>query len=279
MTRLTKLFTGAIIVCLCTAGYAWADTYVSGQATAVPAVSAYGYSADEVAVNQGAVVYWYAHGFANAYGHYPMNWAELQSVGLPLRKFVSPHTGQEINFDDGMLDFDGDMVYMYGVGDVQVHIQTTGGVVVLPGILEGQAKCSANACQPVTCNYTCCDITICGFDCWDCCGDQCICEIIQWMLWRSFETYECRYGTRPCDDVVWIASGMAPIDADWRLYFSGMDIEYVWGNCVLKKAYVHCCEPCTPCRDNPCTQCAPQRCNECVTTVPTGGCTTGKCGR
>ena len=247
MRKLYSLLAGALVAC-CLLGTAWAQG----------ADDAYGFTADEIAQNQGAVAYWYAHGFANAFGGFPSNFAELGDHGLPLRDFFSPHTGDAINFDDGTLDFDGDMMYVPGDWDVEIHVQTSEGVFVLPGAIGGTDDC---------CRTFCCEIAICGFDCWEVCDDQdAACKIMQWMMWESFETYECRYGTRPCDVKTWMASGFAPIGANWRELAPFMDIEYVYGNCSVKKAYVTCCAPCEPkCKSDcgGCNKCAKDNCVKC----------------
>jgi len=308
-----------------------------------PAANAYGFTMDEIAVNQGVVAYWYAHGYANAFGCFPNTWAEVQSRGMPLRTFVSPHTGEVIDLDDGSLDFEGDMVYVpCACWDVQVRVLTSAGEVCLPAVLMGHPlpnSCcytcnpcdpcnpcgSCNTCAPYNtcttcntcdpcgcdwcdpcdpctpCNYdpccapcntcaspcdpcmtccapccpcpTCCDIRICDCECWCICSPQeAVCEITQWMMWRSFETFECLYDRRPCDDLEWVASGIAPIDRNYKEYAPFMDIEYIYKNkcccCYLKKAYVHCCYPCMPCCQpccdpcNPCDKCQPA-CNPC----------------
>jgi len=250
-----------LVMALAAASPALADVYLA-DGNLPSAVTQHGYNADEVAVNQGVVAYWYAHGYANMYCCFPQSWAQLQSAGLPLRGFVSPHNGQAINFDDGSLDFAGDMTYSVGVGDVMIMVQTTTGVVSLPGVLAGQQKCTSNACCPTTCTYNWCDISICGFDCWNCGNTQaCICEMIQWMLFRSFETYECRYGTRPCNEQVWMASGLAPIGPNWKQMAPFMNINYVRADCYVKKAKVECCVTCTPCEIGP-SKCGSQNCGQ-----------------
>jgi hypothetical protein len=244
----------------------------AGQA----AQNAYGFTPDDIAVNQGAVAYWYAHGYANAFGCLPQKWSELKTHNLPLRKFESPHTGEEIDFDDGSLDFDGDMTYAVNGCDALIQVKTTTGVVTLPGSLPSTWNCAQRNCNP--CNPCgnccgrcprCCDITICGWDCWGyMCPDDAVCKIIQWMMWRSFETYECRYGQRPCDDMMWMASGFAPVDKNWKELAPQMYIEYIYKKCSLVKAKVHCCSPCmskcgSPCGQPACGGCGKPGCDKC----------------
>jgi hypothetical protein len=271
----SKLTLTALVMAFMCFSAANAAVYTTEPTGVAGGDAAYGYDSDQVALNQGAVVYWYAHGYANAWAGYPGLWSDLEAKGLPLRKFFSPHTGQEINLDDGSLDFDGDMTYAVGSADVAVAVQTTAGVVTLPGVLEGQAKCGANGKCPVACNYAFCDITICGYDCWKCASDQdCVCTLMQWIMFKSFETYKCRYGTWPCDENVWMASGFAPIDRNWKERMREMDIEYVWGSCYLKKAKVKCCAPCVKCQTGcdkcggksctSCDKCATKKCTSCV---------------
>jgi hypothetical protein len=310
MRKLGLLALGVIIACCCF------TIALAAEETAAPAADSYGFSPDDVAVNQGVVVYWYAHGYANAFDGYPQKWADLEAKKLPLRKFQSPHTGEDINLDDNSLDFDGDMIYVYKDCDIEVQVKTTTGVVTLPGILEGsktpvmactkvcspcdpcgkpkcgsceKPKCgscekpSCNTCEKPkcgscekpscnTCKNRCCDITICGWKWWGCMSDEkAICKITDWMMWKSFETFECRYGTRPCDDLVWMASGLAPIDKNWKELAPFMTIEYIWGKCTLKKAKVFCCNTCQPCapKCSPCekpkcsTPCEKPSCNTC----------------
>jgi len=276
-----------------------AETAAAAPATETPAAKpmtdSYGFNADDVAVNQGAVAYWYAHGYANAFGGFPAKWADLTAKGLPLRKFQSPHTGDDIDFDDGSLDFDGDMTYKSTGCDVEIQVKTTQGVVTLPGTLSSVSLCPNQGCSPYnrcgSCRTKCCDVTICGWESWGCMSDQdAVCKIIGWMMWRSFETYECRYGSRPCDDMVWIASGFAPIDKNWKELAPFMDIEYIWGKCALKKAKVHCCQPCVAqCQPkcNTCNTCQQPKCNTCGKCHKCGGtapcgtspCTSGSCSR
>jgi hypothetical protein len=261
-----------ILTCLlafwCSA--AAAAVYTEDPSGVTSGEGSFGYSPDEVAVNQGAVIYWYAKGYASAWGDYPVAFGDLTAKNLPLRKFYSPHTGQEIMLDDGTLDFDGDMTYRVGVGDVEVQVQTGNGVVTLPGSIEGQAKCKANTGCPTCCKYAHCDITICGFDCWKCSYDQeCICMLTQWILNKSFDLYKCRYGTLPCDEAVWMASGLAPIDRNWRNLQPDMDIQYVMGSCYIKRAKVVCCPPVVKCMS--CDKCGGKGCNTCGSS---GKCTT-----
>ena len=266
---------GALLACLlCSAVYA--------QETAAPldvpaieagAANAYGYNADDVAVSQAVVLYWYAHGFANAYGNFPANFAALVEKGLPLRKFISPHTGDEINPDDGTLDFDGDMLYKPGeCWDVSVEVQTSKGVVSIPGTVTATSDISVQydpCCCPELCGG-CCYVGCEKCEDWGICDPmEAACKIVQWMMWKSFELHECMYGMRPADEKAWMASGLAPIDANYKEYVPTMDIEYIYskGNCcVLKKAKVTCCAPCVPC--SPCKSvCKPEApcgsCNKC----------------
>ena len=272
-------------VCMA-AGAAKAQMQQSGDLPS--AVDQYQYDPDDVAVNQGVVAYWYAHGYANAYCCWPQKWSDIVAKGLLLRSFYSPHTGEEISFDDGSLDFDGDMTFEFTGSDVEIAVQTTKGVVTVPGVLEGQSKCgvyNGGCSAPPTCNYKHCDVTICGFDCWkEVCGNGATCEVAQWMLYRSFELYECRYGQRPCNEQVWMASGLAPVDANWKERAPYMTIDYIYGKCVLKKAKVHCCETCAPCKPA-CSKCQPNNpCESCKQRAPEpysdgSKCRTGKCGR
>lgn len=295
MRKLGLITLGLLTACLC-----WTVALAQDQ-TAAPMKDSYGFTPDEIAVNQGAVVYWYAHGYANAFNGFPAKWADVTAKGLPLRKFESPHTGEAIDLDDGTLDFDGDMTYAVKGCDAEVQVQTTAGVVTLPGILEGSVtpkmtcntcdKCNpcgqkqscntcnscrqgnscntCNKCAKPTCNTCnkcktrCCDITICGYDYWGCLTDQkAVCAIVQWIMWRSFETYVCRYGMFPCDETTWMASGLAPVDKNWKELAPFMEIEYVWGNCGIKKAKVACCNTCQPCAPK-CNSCVKPACNSC----------------
>ncbi|MEZ5337988.1 MAG: hypothetical protein R3F46_06945 [bacterium] len=241
---------------------------------------AFGYTADDVAVNSGAVLYWYAHGYANAWGDFPASFAAMVDKGLPLRTFNSAHTGDAIDPDDGSLDFDGDIMYVPGdgCGDVQVHVQTSHGVVNIPmdnlvatSDISGQfGPCCDMACPG------CCNIAICDHECWNLCDNtDAACKIVQWIMWRSFETHECMYGKRPASEAAFYASGLAPVDANYKEYVPTMTIEYVVKGgcdcCYIKKAYVECCAPCVPC--SPCakTTCG-SKCGGC------GGCDKPKCG-
>ncbi|MCH7471883.1 hypothetical protein IIA79_02915 [bacterium] len=258
-----------------TGGFASQGGAAAAQSGGDPAAADnYGYKDNEVAENQGVVAYWYAHGYRNAFGSFPATWADVVSAGLPLRKFVSPHNGDEIDFDDGSLDFDGDMMYKAGSWDVEVHVKTSSGVTVIPGVLSGRTG-PFYGCQTGWGCYACCDVTVYKCEYWHCLGPQdAVCKIVQWIMWRSFETYECLYGTRPCDDTVWIASGLAPIDANWKEYAPFMDIEYVWRKCTLRKAYVNCCSVCVR---------GASPCGRCAGVSGYAGCTAksrcGKCGR
>jgi hypothetical protein len=228
------------------------------------------YTADAIAENQGAVAYWYAWGFKYAFGHFPAEFAELQDHGLPLRSFNSPHTGDVIDFDDGSLDFDGDMLYSVNGSGVEIQIQTGSGVTVLPGTLSLTNICGETSC---------CEILICKEEFWNICDDQAAaCKILQWMMWKSFETHECRYGYRPVDEQAWIASGFAPIDANWKELAPYMEIELIYGKCELKKAKVTCCatspscDPCAKgiscdkgdkCKQKTCSSCKPVCADKC----------------
>ena len=263
---------GALIACL-TMGVAYAQDAAEADGT----INAYGYTMDDVAVNQGIVLYWYAHGYANCYGCPPKSFAEMTEKGLLLRKFMSPHTGDEIDPDDGSLDFNGDMIYMPAeCGDVGVHIQTSTGVVELPGYVCGHSDVSVQF-DPCCCLWLCpggaCIYE--GWECWDICGcggDECACTLVQWMMWNSFETHEVLFGIRPADELAWYASGLAPIDKNYKEYAPSMDIEFIYKSagycCFLKKAYVHCCAPCVPCTPckpvcDPCNPCV-KSCNKCA---------------
>ncbi len=267
------------------------------SAAAEPAANAYGFNLDDIAVNQGVVAYWYAHGFANAFGSLPAKWADLEARKLPLRKFDSPHTGEAVNFDDGTLDFDGDMTYSSTGCDVQIQVQTTAGVVVLPTMLQSSWNCPqrCNPCNPCgSCTSRCpqyCDIAICGWENWGCmCPDEAVCKIIQWMLWKSFETYECRYGCRPADEMMWYASGFAPVDKNWKELAPQMYIEFIYHKCSLIKAKVDCCSPCktkcgSPCQSK-CNSCAKSSCGSCGKSDCGGKCKSkcstpscGSCGK
>ena len=261
---LRNLLLGAIIACMFI-GFAQA-----GEVEPPAGVNAYGYTFDDVAVNQGVVLYWYAHGYANCYGGFPESFAAMVEKGMPLRTFVSPHTGDAIDPDDGSLDFDGDMMYAPGdCWDVEVHVQTSAGVVKLPKVLSANTEHVLMqfdpCCAPCYLCGDCCDITICCWDCWKidpCDPNDAICKVVQWMMWKSFELHECLFDTRPVSEVAWIASGLAPVDQNYKEYVPTMDIEYIYkGDCccqILKKAYVHCCTPCKPC----CEPCKP-KCDPC----------------
>jgi len=259
-------------------------------APAAPAPDAYGYNADDVAVGQGVVLYWYAHGYANAYGNFPATFADMVAKGLPLRKFMSPHTGAEIMPDDGTLDFDGDMTYKTAeCGDVTVMVQTTKGVITLPGTITASSDISVQfgPCCPVRCG-TCIDITICEIECWNLCdASDAACKIVQWIMWKSFETHQALYGMRPADEAAWMASGLAPIDKNYKEYVPTMDIEYIYSKgdcCFLKKAKVNCCSPCavvSPCKsvckpEAPCGKCnkceSKSKCNTCETKSKCNSC-------
>ena len=240
---------------------------------------AFGYTADDVAVSSGAVLYWYAHGYANAWGEFPASFAAMVDKGLPLRTFNSAHTGDAIDPDDGSLDFDGDIMYVPSdCGDVEVHIQTSNGVVNLPGdnlVATSDISGQFGPCCDMACPG-CCNIAICGTECWNLCDNtEAACKIVQWIMWRSFETHECMYGKRPASEAAFYASGLAPVDANYKEYVPTMTIEYVVKGgcdcCYIKKAYVECCAPCVPC--SPCakTTCG-SKCGGC------GGCDKPKCG-
>lgn len=276
MRKLLLIMAGSILV-LCFNSVALAQN--------APA-SAYGYTADEIAENQGAVAYWYAWGYKYAFGQLPASFAQMKEHGLPLRGFFSPHTQTEINFDDGSLDFDGDMTYSITGASPVIRIQTTKGVVVLPGTLTRTDECGIAHC---------CDISICQDACWKVCDDNhAACAIVQWMMWKSFETHQCRYGYRPADEQAWMASGFSPIEPDWRTRYPYMNIKLIYGKCELKKARVTCCAPCptcTPCAvAKPCGQCdkckpkcdtgckpkCESKCNTCAV-VPVARPACGKC--
>lgn len=253
----------AAILILSTAQTAWAGVYTADMAS-----SGFGYSADDIAINQGVVAYWIAHGYANIYSGYPAAWADVQSKNMPLAtEYYSPHTGDVIDLDDGSLDFPGDMTFSVGLTDVDIAVQTSSGVVHLPGTLSGEAKCSANAGCMKCSSCKLCDISIQGWDCWKCPNEQaCICELAQWLINKSFDTYVCRYGTYPASAEVWIGSGLAPITADYRKHASYMEIAFVGESCWVKKAKVKCCAKCMPC-ENSIAKCGVQN-----------GCAGGKCG-
>ena len=254
----------------------------------------YGYTADDVAVNSGAVLYWYAHGYANAWGNFPATFADLVDKGLPLRTFNSAHTGDAIDPDDGSLDFDGDIMYVAGDGcyDVEVHVQTSNGVVnVGVDSLTGTSDISGQF-GPCCCKDLCggcCTITICDRECWDVCDNtEAACRIVQWMMWKSFELHECLYGARPGSESAFYASGLAPVDANYKEYVPTMTIEYVVKGgcdcCYVKKAYVECCGPCNVC--GPCgtksacgckDKCGSKCGGKCGCSAPKCGCKS-KCG-
>lgn len=265
MKRLSFVLLGAVLTCCACLGIAFADAHEDS----------YGYTADDVAVNSGAVLYWYAHGYRNAWGNFPTNFAAMVDTGLPLRTFNSAHTGDAIDPDDGSLDFDGDIMFVAGDGcyDVEVHVQTSNGVVNLPSDwIEASSDISAQfgPCCDMDCG-TCVDITICDIDCWNVCDNtEAACKIVQWIMWRSFETHEKLYGKRPSSESAFYASGLAPVDANYKEYVPTMTIEYVVKGgcdcCYIKKAYVECCAPCVPC-----SPCAKSKCGS-----KCGDC--GKCG-
>ena len=217
-------------------------------------VDAYGYTFDDVAVNNGIVLYWYSVVCGWCSGETPATAAEMFGKGM-LRTYVSPHTGAAIDPDDGSLDFDGDLIYKDG----EVHVQTTKGVVELPGVVMAESDISVQwdpCCCPMCLVPGCVDVTICDWECWDeCCDERMLCRAVQWMLWRSFETHEALFGKRPADEMAWFASGLAPYDTDWKEKAPFMDIEYVYKGgdcCYLKKAYVHCCADCCETKCNSC---------------------------
>ena len=225
MKMLMLVMVGSILVLCCN------DVAQAQDSQGLP----YEYTVDEIAENQGVVAYWYAWGYKYAFGELPGTFAKLDSHGLPLRSFNSPHTGAVIDFDDGSLDFDGDMLYSSTGGYPEFLVQTTSGVVTLPGTLVRTDECGETLC---------CEVLICKEECWKVCDDQdAACKILQWMMWRSFEFHECRYGYRPVDVEAWMASGLAPIDSNWRELAPYMDIEFVYDKCSVKKAYVNCCPP------------------------------------
>jgi hypothetical protein len=213
--------------------------------------------APHAAVNQGVVAYWYAHAYANLNGGFPEKFADLAKVGLPLRKWVSPHTGETIDPDDGKLDFLGDFTFTTGCNDVTIKVSTSAGEVSLPGTLQGSDGC----------NGTCCDITICGFECWKACGNEQVCQAIQWILWKSFKLYDCLYQCCPADEMEWMASGLAPFDKNWKELAPFMDVCYFYGDCCLKKAKVRCCDPCNSCSTTKCGSC-----NKCGSNKSCGSC-------
>ena len=269
---LRSILIGAIIV-VCCANLAWAQ---DAPAATNGAVNAYGYTYDDVAVNQGIVLFWYAQGYTNCYGCPPQTFAEMTAKGLPLRKFTSPHNGDVIDPDDGSLDYDGDMIYVPGpCWDFEVHVQTTAGVVKLPGAVTGHSNIGVQF-DPCCCLWFC-PGTVCvyvdKYKCWDICGnDSCACQIVEWMMWKSFETHEALYGGRPVDELAFYASGLAPVDKNYKEYVPYMDIEYIYKEknccCYVKKAYVTCCQPCVPCSPcvKPCDPCNPceTKCNSCA---------------
>jgi hypothetical protein len=259
---LKKLLIVAMIACFMV-GVAWAGD----KAEMLPA-DAYGYTADDVAVNQGVVLYWYAVGYARCFGCFPKTYAEMVEKGMPLRTFMSPHTGDAIDFDDGSLDYDGDITYVSDGCWPDIQVQTTGGVITLPGAVWGNSDVSVqfDPCCCLCLVNGCEDITICDIGCWDYCSpEDCICEVVQWMMWRSFELHEVLYGIRPANELAWYASGLAPVDKNYKEYMPDMCIEFIYkGKCYcdyLKKAYVTCCKPCCdPC--DPCDPCKP-KCDPC----------------
>jgi len=266
---LRVLIVGAICACMFV-NLAFAQDTMEATESA-PAVSAYGYTLDDVAVNQGIVLYWYAHGYANCFGCPPQTFAQMVEKGLPLRKFMSPHNGDVIDPDDGSLDFDGDITYSPGsCGDVQVQVQTSTGVVTLPGVVCGHSDVSVQF-DPCCCIYPCNGSVCIGIDkyeCWNVCdGSDCACKIAQWMMWKSFETHKALYGMWPADELAWYASGLAVVDKNYKEYVPTMNIEFIYkdlrGCCYLKKAYVTCCAPCVP--RSPCAKPACSPCNPCKT--------------
>ena len=252
----------------------------SGMDMAQGSPNAYGYTFDDVAVNQGILLYWYAHACKMCSGYFPANWAEMVEKGA-MRTFYSPHTGDLIDPDDGSLDFDGDMTYAPGdCWDVTVQVQTSKGVVTLPGTVMAESDISGQfgpccyMCLWPGCTY----IGICDDKCWGmCCKEESLCKAIDWMLWRSFETHEVLFGSRPADELAWYASGLAPFDKNWKELAPFMDIEFIYkGDCtcmILKKAYVHCCisscNPCNTCKSSTCSPCntckspCATKCNSC----------------
>ena len=101
---LRNLFIGAIIACMFV-GAAYAETE-----TAPAGVNAYGYTFDDVAVNQGVVLYWYAHGYANCFGAFPETFAAMveeptASYGVALM-LASRGPGPELDFSCGSDDGD-----------------------------------------------------------------------------------------------------------------------------------------------------------------------------
>lgn len=271
MKRIYVLLCGALIACCCTAKAFAGEGAMSGMSDssdmAAPAADAYGYNPDDQALNQAVVVYWLAHGYANAFGNFPANYAELAASGIVLREFKSPFNGEAIDPDDGSLDFDGDMTYSAGDGcsDVSISVQTSGGPVMVPGSMTATSDISGQygpCCCPNLCGG-CCDPTICGTECWNLCpGEEATCKIIQWILWKSFELHKCLYGAWPANEQAWMASGLAPVASNYKEMAPNMDIEFVYTGgdcCMVKKAKVHCCPVCNSC--NKCDSC--NKCNKC----------------
>jgi hypothetical protein len=274
------IVTGAILACLWLMSAAAQEAVTAEQMDQIAQASveaapaspnAYGYTFDDVAVNQGIVLYWYAHACKMCSGSFPETWAAMVEKGA-LRTFTSPQTGEAIDPDDGNLDFDGDMTYKTAeCGDVTIEVKTSKGVVTLPGVVMAESDISVQwgpCCQQ--CLWpSCIDISICGDPCWGmCCKEESLCKAIDWMMWRSFETHQTLFGSRPADELAWYASGLAPVDKNWKELAPYMDIEFVYkGDCtckILKKAYVHCCASCNKCETkcNSCNKCE-SKCNSC----------------
>jgi hypothetical protein len=284
MTRLVSKLLVAVVAFSCCLGVA----YAADSAAAAPAADKYGYSQDDVAVNQGIVAYWYAHGYRAAFGNFPKDFAEMTAKGLPYRDFKSPATGDKINPDDGSLDFNGDFTYGVGGDDVWVKVKTSAGEVTIPSTVTENSDISASfgpCCCQKLCG-TCFDPTLCCMQ-WKCfCSDaQAGCAIVAWMMWKSFEAHRQLFGASPASADAFMASGLCPVGSDFNKYNATMTIDWTYrepttdrmmmhggkdGVCCrhLVKAYVQCCKNhCGCCCEAP--TCPTGKCQSC------GGCNKG----
>ena len=286
MTRMLSKVVAALVACSCGLSVSVALAADTATAPVTSATNQYGYRADDVAVNQGIVLYWYAAGYRAAFGELPADYAALAAKGLPYGTFTSPFTGAAINPDDGALNFDGDMTYGVSDGEPWVKVQTSSGVVALPSSVTESSDISASygpCCSQLLCG-TCYDPTVACMQ-WKCfdCDAQAGASIVGWMMWQSFTAHDKLFGAAPASLEAFIASGLSPVDSDFAKYNAMLSIDWTYrqpsDNALLQHS----------CRNGQCcshlvkgyvrfaaNKCG---CNACVQATCAGGkCGAGKCG-
>ena len=187
MKKLGMLLLGVFVACLCMSAAYAEDVATEGEAASA---DSYGYTADDVAVGQAVVAYWYACGFNNAFGNIPAKFQDITDRKVVLRGWVNPFNGQAINPDDGTLDGDGDFMYWADDCSFGVKVKTTAGEVSIPGVsltatsdisVQWDPSCCMDLCGG------CCWVDFCDYECWNLCDEEPACKIADWMMWKSFE--------------------------------------------------------------------------------------------